>query len=299
MRRIAAVTGATGLIGRQLIKLLLNRGWNVRVLARGPISAAAEVRLVQGSIGDQAALGDLVEGADYVFNCAGERNRVDLMQELNAEAPAKLAEVGVQAGVRGFCHLSSAGVFGSVACDWVDEEAPCNPVSVYEKSKWEGEQRLSRIDGRGMKIWMLRPTNVVNDEMIQKEMAGSFSYQFLHYLFKGKECAHWLHVTDVARAAIHLADSQAEPGVYIVGCDEDAKNTHAYLINALRRCGGRPPFGFSPLPVDFAYHLRRMLRGHSLHGRSRFSSAKLLSTGFALEKGVDQMIQGALGERDC
>jgi len=70
----ALVTGATGLVGSALVRRLLQRGEDVRILARTAEAAAAlrqlgaEVRL--GDLGSPASLDGLTEGIDTVFHLA-------------------------------------------------------------------------------------------------------------------------------------------------------------------------------------------------------------------------------------
>jgi nucleoside-diphosphate-sugar epimerase len=75
MAGVIAVTGATGFIGQALVGRLLADGWRVRLLVRrlpnflaGP---AGPVEIVQGDLGDAAALARLVEGVDAVAHLAG------------------------------------------------------------------------------------------------------------------------------------------------------------------------------------------------------------------------------------
>jgi nucleoside-diphosphate-sugar epimerase len=94
---LAAVTGATGFIGRHLVDALTNAGWRVRLLLRREPSGshwrASRPEVVAGSLGDEAALARLVEGADAVFHLAGlikAARRADFFK-VNCEGVAALA----------------------------------------------------------------------------------------------------------------------------------------------------------------------------------------------------------------
>jgi nucleoside-diphosphate-sugar epimerase len=73
MNGLVAVTGATGFIGRRLVRRLVHDGWRVRALARRPDDdleqAGAEV--VRGALEDDASLRALVASANAVVHCAG------------------------------------------------------------------------------------------------------------------------------------------------------------------------------------------------------------------------------------
>jgi 2-alkyl-3-oxoalkanoate reductase len=75
MPRLAAITGATGFVGRYVVSALAARGWNVRILARRrpdhPQFAHLKLEAVFGDLSDRRALRELVDGADTVIHAAG------------------------------------------------------------------------------------------------------------------------------------------------------------------------------------------------------------------------------------
>ena len=74
MARLAAVTGATGFLGRYIVGALATAGWRVRILARRqpdhPQLAHLEFETIRGDLSDGHALRELVEGADTVIHAA-------------------------------------------------------------------------------------------------------------------------------------------------------------------------------------------------------------------------------------
>ena len=105
-----AVLGATGRTGRPLVAELLRRGHEVSVLVRDPGGlgdVAGEVRVVQGSSRDAAALADLVTGADAVVSALGPTDRDTT---LHRDTAAALVPVMRQAGVERFVGVSGAGI---------------------------------------------------------------------------------------------------------------------------------------------------------------------------------------------
>jgi 2-alkyl-3-oxoalkanoate reductase len=75
MARLAAITGATGFVGRYIVSALAARGWRVRILARRrpdhPQLAHLKLEAVLGDLSDRTALRELVDGADTVIHAAG------------------------------------------------------------------------------------------------------------------------------------------------------------------------------------------------------------------------------------
>ena len=74
-RPVAALTGASGFLGRRLAQLLDRDGWRVRALVRRPLDMALwdgpTPELVEGHLADGASLRQLVAGAELVIHCAG------------------------------------------------------------------------------------------------------------------------------------------------------------------------------------------------------------------------------------
>ena len=75
MPKLAAVTGATGFIGRHVVTSLRRQGWDVRVLARRHpaelLSPYHRLELVIGDLADTKALERLVGGADAIIHLGG------------------------------------------------------------------------------------------------------------------------------------------------------------------------------------------------------------------------------------
>jgi nucleoside-diphosphate-sugar epimerase len=95
MKGLVAVTGATGFIGRRLVRRLVDDRWRVRALARRPDAgledAGAEV--VSGSLEDDASLHALAQLADAVVHCAGAIRAPshEAFVQINCDGTASLA----------------------------------------------------------------------------------------------------------------------------------------------------------------------------------------------------------------
>lgn len=75
MAGVVAVTGATGFLGRHLVRALAQDGWTPRVLVRRdpvhPLWRGLEVEVVVGDLRTQGALDRLCRGAEVVIHAAG------------------------------------------------------------------------------------------------------------------------------------------------------------------------------------------------------------------------------------
>ncbi len=104
--RLVAVTGATGFLGRRLVRVLAEQGWTVRILARRDITDPAwrdlEPQLVIGDLANTAALATLCDGADCVVHLAGPIKARDraAFDRANVEGARRVAQAAKTAGAR-------------------------------------------------------------------------------------------------------------------------------------------------------------------------------------------------------
>ena len=111
---VVAVTGATGFIGGAILRRLARAGKTVRVLARNPdklndeTRAAQHCTIIKGDLDDQAALDELIAGADALVHCAGVVTpRVDDdYQRVNVAGAERAAKTARMHGAA-IVHLSS------------------------------------------------------------------------------------------------------------------------------------------------------------------------------------------------
>ena len=106
---ILAITGATGFVGSAVLDEALAQGHQVRALTRRDQAARAGVAWVRGDLGDTAALGALVAGADAVIHVAGLTNTPDPaeFEHANVTGTANVMAAMQSAGVRRLVFVSS------------------------------------------------------------------------------------------------------------------------------------------------------------------------------------------------
>jgi nucleoside-diphosphate-sugar epimerase len=293
---IACVTGASGMIGSKIVTLLLSKGLRVRVLSRHNYAVDPGVDLFIGDINDESILKNFMQDSSMVFHCAAELNDESRMWAVNVGGTELVLKNAEKFGIRYFCHLSSVGVIGNTDTKLADELTPCNPQNAYEKSKWAAEKLFSRFI-KGCKVVILRPTNVVDEKkpgiltLVQRRSFIDFCKVFI----KGGECANIVHADDVAAAALHFISYPLEtPQCYIVSCDNEPLNTFAgvcALYKAFREKKAVDSLCPVPhLPLLVPHILRKILRGRSKMGDVRYSSKKLIETGFTFKLGLKEAV---------
>jgi nucleoside-diphosphate-sugar epimerase len=167
MKKIVAVTGATGFIGGAVVAACAKRGREARALTRRQLTKTAN-SFVVGEVGPDTRWNEALQGVECVVHCAARAHvlnetTADALGEfrrVNRDGTLHLAEQAAAAGVRRLVFLSSIGVMGQ----GTDSRLPfseiddAKPVLDYAISKWEAEQGLKGIAERtGLEVVILRP----------------------------------------------------------------------------------------------------------------------------------------------
>lgn len=106
--RTLAITGGTGFVGQNLLKMALAEGHDIRALTRGWKPPEDEIAWVEGALDRPDSLLRLAEGADAVIHVAGAINGSrDLFKRVNVGGTAAMIDAARHAGVRRFVHISS------------------------------------------------------------------------------------------------------------------------------------------------------------------------------------------------
>jgi nucleoside-diphosphate-sugar epimerase len=174
-----ALTGATGFLGRYIVRHLAKAGHRLRCWHRpdsdltGFDDVASAIEWVQGGLGDDKAVQQLITGADAVVHAAveweGPRNRgarthgsADPFFGVNLTGSLQLFESAFEAGVSRFVHISSCAVHDVILPDRpLDETHPTWAKSHYGAHKAALEAFVHSFGlGHGWPICALRPTGI-------------------------------------------------------------------------------------------------------------------------------------------
>lgn len=286
MKTIAAVTGATGIVGSEIVSMLLAEGYSVRVLTRNRSHTDARVEIIYGDLGDTTAVHKLVEGVELLFHCAAELVDESKMWAVNAQGTQILiGAANSNSSLRYICHLSSVGVIGLFKGRVANEQSECKPLNIYEKSKFEAEVIVKKYIGNA-KVVILRPTNVVSSTKNDLQRISA-----LKVFVKGGENAHLVHASDVASAALYFVQHPpaGSPECYVVSCDDHPLNTIAGCNALCAAIRANLPLNEVKarvhLPWVMPYILRRFLKGPCNRSNVRYASDKLSEAGFRFPLG--------------
>ena len=165
--RIAAVTGATGCLGRALVRHLVNEGVEVRAISRSSSSGFPRVTGITADVRDVAALTRAFEGVEVVFHLAAHVHDVvssddsALQQATTFGGTTCALTAAERAGVEHFVFASSLAVHGPSGDDQPSENSPCTPVTPYGRAKLDAERAVSEFAARtGVFASSIRPAMI-------------------------------------------------------------------------------------------------------------------------------------------
>ncbi|MBX3484064.1 NAD(P)-dependent oxidoreductase [Phenylobacterium sp.] len=237
MDRLVAVTGATGFLGRQLVKVLSDDGWRVRVLARkdpiDPLWRDACPEVVVGDLADLSALSRLAKGADVVIHAAGVvkgANRA-AFDRVNVEGAHRVA-------------LAARDVAHTVLVSSLTAREPS--LSHYSASKRAGEEAMRTV--LGPRLSVVRPCAIYGpgDRELLPVFQAADALPVLPVLSETARVA-MIHVEDAARRTAAVAAAPCEGRVTAL-CD-DRPGGYAWrelMAQAARACGRTPRFVRAP-----------------------------------------------------
>jgi dihydroflavonol-4-reductase len=210
------VTGGTGFVGANVVRLLLRQGTEVRALIRPQSDLrnldGLDVELVTGDLRHRASLEAALTGCDTLYHVAAmyalwTPNRQDVY-DINVTGTINLLEAAGMVGVQKIIYTSSVATIG-LPKDGTPgtEEVPLRPedmVSDYKRSKYLAEQEALKFAQRGLPVVIVNPSFPVGPWDIKPTPSGQIIVNFL----RGKIPAYvdtGLNVVDVEDVAIgHL-----------------------------------------------------------------------------------------------
>lgn len=147
------VTGATGFVGRHVVRELRERGAGVRCLVRSQDKAEkllpAGVELVQGDVTHPVSLREACKGVRQVIHLVAiiREKGPRTFRAVNVQGTQNVVDAAKNAGVEHFIHMSALGA------------AP-DPRYRYAYSKWCGEEAVRRS---GLPYTILRPSVIFGE----------------------------------------------------------------------------------------------------------------------------------------
>ena len=165
------ITGGSGFLGVNMIRLLLEKGQQVVSIDREPFhyaDCAGRIIYVQADIRDTSLLQDYMEGVDIVMHGAAALPlypEKEIMST-NVQGTENVFQVALDAGVKRGIYISSTAVYGIPDHHPLVEQDRLVGVGPYGCSKIAAEQLVQDFRTKGMCITTLRPKSFIGPERL-------------------------------------------------------------------------------------------------------------------------------------
>ena len=217
------VTGATGHIGANLVRALIDQGRATRCLVH--VSAGAlkglDTELVRSDICDVESLCHAFRGADVVYHLAAcislSMDGWPRLEAVNVNGTRNVIEACLRTGVRRLVHFSSIHALVQEPFETpVDESRPlvssknCPP---YDRSKAASEIEVRHAIEQGLDAVIVNPTGVIGPYDYQPSFLGEAILSMARNSLPARVTGgfDWVDVRDVVAGAMS-AEAQAPAG---------------------------------------------------------------------------------------
>jgi UDP-glucose 4-epimerase len=247
----AVVTGGAGFIGSHMVDLLVERGYHVVVidnLSRGRLDNLARHRDRPGCEVHQVDMttlapdSELFRGAKFVFHFGGLGDIVPSIEHpteymrANVDGTLAVLEAARHAGVQRLVYAASSSCYGASAPVPTSESAPIQTEYPYALSKYLGERLVLhwadvyRLGANAIRIFnaygpRVRTTGVYG-AVFGVFLAQKLNGKPLTVVGDGSQRRDFVYVTDVARAFLLVAESDARGEVFNLGTGNPQSINH-------------------------------------------------------------------------
>jgi uncharacterized protein (TIGR01777 family) len=216
------ITGASGLIGTRLTKLLTAKGYTVSHLGRSRKDGA--VRSFVWDVDKKFIEDEALSGVDSVIHLAGAgvvdkrwtkaRKAEILNSRIQSTQLLRTALEKNHTKVAAFISASAIGYYGFEDTAWIDEEhVPGKDFLADVTRQWEAE--VNKVSEIGIRVVKLRIGIVFSKEGgALQSMVRPVKYFVGSPLGKGDQYISWVHIDDLCDMFIKALEDPAMKGAY-------------------------------------------------------------------------------------
>ncbi len=254
------VSGASGFIGRHLVRRLSGEGKETRVFVRPTsniekLKSLKGVEIFCGDLVDFRSVREAVEDIQVVYHVGGlvsDWGDYQKFYEVNYGGTQNILKASIEASVQKFIYTSSIGVLDLSGQGVVKEDQPYGRFSGgYCRSKTEAEKLVRNCSPR-LQTVVLRPGVVYGPEDSQCTLR-SLNYARKHLLFVidgGQGIFPHLYIDNLVDALLLAAEREISSGE-VFNLTDGMDTTAREFFSWFNRIAGRGEVRFS-LPYSLA-----------------------------------------------
>lgn len=238
------ITGATGLLGSQVLVDLIEKQNTVKVLVRANSSKDlilqrlksknisldkfnALVEWVEGDLNDILLLEDTLKGVSQIYHCAGyvsfSSDDKKILDLVNYKGTRNLVNAALENKIEKFGFVSSIATLGRTTSGVnITEETKWetnNNNSDYAKSKYKAEMEVWRGVAEGMDAVIVNPSIILGEGNWGKGSSELFNTVYKGNKFYTLGVNGFVDVQDVSKALILLMESGIKNERFVVSAE--------------------------------------------------------------------------------
>lgn len=277
------ITGANGLIGKNLSKLLIQEGFKVVHLVRKKNERSTIQQFLWNPSANEIDE-NCFQGVHHIIHLAGEnisagrwtkKRKEDLLKS-RVESANLLFKSSEKYPIKTFISASGISIYGTVTSEKIfkEEDEPTNDFLAQLTVEWE--RAAFQFEQRNVRVATVRTGVVLSKtggalEKIYKPMKFGFGAA----LGSGKQYFPWIHISDISGIYLHLIKNDFS-GSYNAVADEHV--TNKLFTQAAAKAAGKKLF--LPNVPDFMLKLLFGEMANIILKGSRISNQKIKNTGY-------------------
>lgn len=231
------VTGATGLLGSNLLAKLVQRGQSVKAILRAGSSrlrverslerakiSPENITWVDGDVTDYFSLIEAMQGVEKVYHCAAvvSFNPADVsyMMNVNVQGTANVVNASLESGVKKICHVSSTAALGRTdelkTMDEEDHWQNSKYNSNYAISKYGAEREVWRGIEEGLDAVIVNPSVIIGPGNWKTDSSRIIGQVWKGLRFYPAGGNAFVDVRDVSEVMIKLMEGPYSKSRYLV-----------------------------------------------------------------------------------
>lgn len=248
----ALVTGGAGFIGSHVVRALIDRGIDVRVLLCPGEKTVniddLDVERVTGDVLDVGGLAEAIRGCDQVYHLAAIYALwlpdPGLMERVNVEGTRNVLTCSAEAGVSRVVHTSSIAAFGGAGLDAdATEESPFHLEStgnLYARTKYDSHKIAEEFAASGLDVRIACPCAPFGPGDLGPTPTGRLLLSLLNLpaAFILRSANNLVDVRDVAEGHVLAAEKGRTGESYLLGnenCSHEDLAEIVYSITGVKK----------------------------------------------------------------
>ncbi|MEM0029924.1 MAG: NAD-dependent epimerase/dehydratase family protein [Candidatus Nitrosocaldus sp.] len=224
------VTGASGFIGREVVRQLHKQGHHTIALVRDKSKASsleryADTHIIDLTDAEDDALKNIVSNCDAVIHLAARVrfHPYSMLKAVMVDSTKSIAGICKEHGTR-LIYASSIAVYGDGDGSSLDEDSICKPDTGYGRAKLEAETMIMNMINEGLDAMVLRPGYVYgysdhgSDPIAMMLIRGR-----VFWIGSADNYTGVVHVYDCARAFVESLSYSGSTRIFNVVDDEPVR----------------------------------------------------------------------------